>query len=235
MLGTDSHTKVHGAGKASSSPKVPHPVSPHTGTNPLSSEVSDNTVPPLHDPVETDFSTQINPALVKEDPGKAILLVLAELKDIRTQMENLNRLESTTASLVEQLANNTSKVTEMAEAVSHNKADIQELDKDLGSLKNTVESHSSQLTKLQNLKKEITDSSDQTIAKMNKLIDTQRDQVDSFNSGAKTLQKDWKKEVMIEVDKKRGNISPSRIKLLEIDSIWSFWACPKMLKKPPYK
>lgn len=52
------------------------------------------------------------------------------------------------------------------------------------------------------MKKDINEYSEKTVNQMNDLIETQRQQVDSFNSGAKQLQKEWKKEVMVEVNKR---------------------------------
>lgn len=140
--------------------------------------------------------------LAKVDPGRALLLVLAELKDIKSQMAKLHELESTTASLVGQLATNTSKVGELVETVTQNKSKIQEINTEMGGLKEELNSHTSQLANLKQFKEDINESTDKTVAKMNELIDTQRDQVDSFNAGAKQLQKEWKREVMSEVNKK---------------------------------
>lgn len=168
----------------------------------VSLEVSDNIASPSPPAPEDGNSTQINSDLIKKDPGKVLLLVLAELRDIKSQMVKLNHMESTTASLVEQLAQNTSDLGEVVQTASHNRSDIQALNTDLKSLTDKVETHSSQLVQLQGLKEEISESSAQTVAQMNELIDTQRDQVDSFNSGTKLLQKDWSKEVLMEVDRK---------------------------------
>lgn len=65
---------------------------------------------------------------------------------------------------------------------------------------------SQQLEKLQSLEKEISASTEKTVAQMNDLIDVQREQLNTFNSGASQLQKEWKKEVLAEVDKRLERI-----------------------------
>lgn len=164
--------------------------------------VGDNRELPKNGPSGESDSLQIPPELAKEDPGKALLLVLSELRDIKTQMVKLHQLESTTASMVGQLATNTSKMGELVETVSQNKANIEGVGRDLDSLKDKVDKQSSQLVNLQDMKGDMAESTDKAVSKMNELIDIQRDQVESFNSGAKQLQKDWKREVMDEVNKK---------------------------------
>lgn len=186
--------------------QVPGMLLDQTGTISTSPEVSDNMAIDLESP----NSVQTHLEITKEDPGKALLLVLSELRDIKSQMVKLHQLESTTATLVGQLATNTSKMGELVSTVAQNKSSIQELSQDFHSMKVKVESHSSQLVDLQGLKEEFTDTTEKTVTKMNELIDTQRDQVDSFNSGAKQLQKEWKREVMVEVDRKFEDLENRR-------------------------
>lgn len=135
------------------------------------------------------------------NPEKALMLVLEELKEIKTQMVKLNRIENTTASLAEQIATTITRAGELESSVSKNTSKIQEIDERVDSLKTKVEQQDGQLQSLKLMKDEISSSTDKTIAQMNTLIDTQRDQVDSFNSGAKQLQKEWKDDVMAEMKK----------------------------------
>lgn len=196
-----NHTVVQ-TGKENTSSQGVNMCPDHTAASLASPEVGDNGGISLPEIPEAEKSSLATSGITKEDPGKALLLVLAELREIKVQMVKLHQLESTTASLVGQLTTNTSKMGELVETVSQNKTDIGEVKKDMDSLKTKVETHSSQLVNLQELKEDITKSNDLTVAKMNELIDTQRDQVDSFNSGAKQLQKEWKREVMMEVKQK---------------------------------
>lgn len=167
-----------------------------------SHEVSDNRNSTQQESLQGDIHDQITDELTRDDPGKALMLVLSELKDIKTQMVKLHQVELTTASLVGQLATNTSKMGEIVETVAQNKSKIGKMGNELDSLKNTVVSHATKLADMQSIKEEFAQTTDKAVTKMNALIDTQRDQVDSFNAGAKQLQNEWKEEVMLEVDKK---------------------------------
>lgn len=120
------------------------------------------------------------------------------------------KIESSTATLAEQIASTVNKTRELENAVSSNKTSIEELNKDYLALKSKVEAHDSSLAKLQSLEEDISNSTDQTINCMNKLIDTQREQIDSFNEGAKQLQKKWKKEVLEEVNQKFKELEKER-------------------------
>lgn len=212
---TDNHTLLNNSNGTSQV----SPVSEDTSTPTLPKvQVSDNKVPPQPSapegsgaPANTTSGDTLT-GLSKEDPGKALLLVLQELREIKTQMVKLGQMESTTASLVEQLASTVNKTGELEKTAAANKSDISSLNKELKEIKTRVDSQDSKLVKLQNLEDDITESSEKTIAKMNDLIDTQREQVDSFNSGAKLLQKEWKREVMAEVNKKLESMEREREK-----------------------
>lgn len=159
---------------------------------------------------------------LQKDPAKALLLVL-ELKDIKGQMVKSNRLESTTASLAEQtvafigrtskleasVRENADKITTLEEDSStlknkfgENVAKITDLDENLSTLKNKVDQHDQQLANLETLKDDFSDSANKAVEQMNALIDTQRNQVETFNSGAKQLEEQWKKDVLAEMEKK---------------------------------
>lgn len=135
------------------------------------------------------------------NPEKALMLVLEELREIKTQMVKLNRLEDTTASLAEQLATNIAKTGELESTVNQHTSKFQEMKEQVDSLTSKLEQQDSQIQSLNSLKDDISSSTDETVKQMNDLIDTQRQQVDSFNSGARQLQKDWKEDVMSEVKK----------------------------------
>lgn len=207
-------------GDSNSSSKIPprsEDVHANSSVPPLASTgVSDNTAPPVHKQAEGSELTgdaQTKESLTnlsREDPGKALLLVLAELQEIRTQMVELSKIESTTATLAEKISSNVAKTGELEKAVINNKSIVEELSKDYLALKKKVDSQDSKLIKVQELEKDFTETSEKTISSMNRLVDTQREQVDSFNSGAKQLQKDWKKEVMAEVDKRFENLEKER-------------------------
>lgn len=201
--------------------------------------VSDNRGSSINEPIDTSDTPsttdedrdQIKRA--KEDPGGAIVLVLQELQEIRKQMITLNKLESNTASIAEQLAATTNRTTVLESKINTTEAGVislrenlstlesgmaqhkgkqeeietrvKELDGDYAPLKAQVKQHEGKINKLQNLKKELEDfseSSEKNSHKMNELIETQRNQVDSFNGGAKQLEQKWKLDVMAEVEKR---------------------------------
>lgn len=129
-----------------------------------------------------DLPTQFSRA--KEDPGGAILLVLQELQEIRKQMTSLNKMENTTASLVEQLAATTSRTVELESKVQKTEAGVlklngnmatlqkdllkqdtkqgeietklKKLDDNFGPLNTLVQQQQGRLTELETLKKGIT-------------------------------------------------------------------------------
>lgn len=227
----ESPLHVHSPGEEQSGSGMLPQVSDKGGSD----EVSHTTSPGSLDGSTEDDLTHIQQ--VKEDPGKALLLVLAELKEIKVQMINLSKMESTTASLVEQMASNTTKTNELESKLNNTEARANVLGEDLTSLGERVnqqESHvnelhskvgqlgelispiqtkveyqgqqlaqqGQQLAELYSLKKDMKDSSEQIITRMNDLVDTQCNQVDTFNSGVKLLGKEWKEEVMADVEKR---------------------------------
>lgn len=206
-------------------------------------QVSDNRGSGANEPRNTLSSEEYNRnhleqiSKAKEDPGKALMLVLEELQEIRAQMTTLNKMESTTASLVEQLAaamnrtdqletkvnNNEIKVQKLNENflaldtdLSQHKGKCEEMESKLGKLSNNlapleakVDQHEKQLNELKALKEEMADinvPSDKNITRMCELIDIQKEQVDTFNDGATQLERDWKRDVLAEVDKRFNKI-----------------------------
>lgn len=183
-----------------------HEVSPIT----TALAVGDNTVSPRSEAPDDSNGLRDHPDPTKVDPGKALLLVLAELQEIKSQMVKLSQMESTTASIAEQLASNVNKTGELEKEITSNTSSIQEIKKDHQILKTKVESQDAQLVSLQKLKEEIEESSGKTVKQMNDLIETQRQQVDTFNSGSKQLQIEWQKEIMVEVDKRFESLKNER-------------------------
>lgn len=170
----------------------------------------------------------------KGDSETALMLVLEELREIKQQMITLSKMESTTASLVDQLAMTTTKTEELETKFSKHETKMSKLKTDfnenmstfqkelsqqkgkqnelestmkkvklnLDPLKTKISQQEKQLKELHSIKEDFANSSEKTIAVMNDLVETQRAQVDTFNSGAKILEKEWKQEVMAEVDRR---------------------------------
>lgn len=71
-------------------------------------------------------------------------MVLAELREIKTQIVKLSQMESTTASIAEQLAFTINKTRELGKEITSKKSNIQGLKQDYQTLKTKVESQGSQ-------------------------------------------------------------------------------------------
>lgn len=200
-------------------------------------QVSDNREPRSERVEIIDSSSEVvlpHIQQAKGDSGTALMLVLEELREIKEQMITLSKMESTTASLVEQLATTTTKTEELEtkfnnheKTVSKMKTDfnenintlktefsqqqlkqkelestIKKVNINLDPLKTKISQQEKQLKELHSIKEDFSNSSERTISVMNDLVETQRAQVDTFNSVAKQLENDWKKEVLAEVDRR---------------------------------
>lgn len=153
----------------------------------------------------------LDPAsLYKEDPGKTLMLVLTELREIKTQMVKLNSMEATTAALAEQLGGALKKTEELEKTVSGNSAKLNKLGEEVIALNAKMGKQQKALSGFKSMKEEIAKTSAETISQMNGLIDEQRQQVDSFNSGTKQL----KEDIIAEMDKR----TEKRIKEIENNS-----------------
>lgn len=75
----------------------------------------------------------------KEEPDSAIMLVLAELREIKTQMINLSNIETTTASLVEQLAASVTRTGELETKLSSTVSRTEELELQMGNTSSRLE------------------------------------------------------------------------------------------------
>lgn len=88
-------------------------------------DTTPDSIPASTSPPTVDLVDQIQRK--KEDPDGALLLVLAELKEIKSQMIELRKTESVTASLVEQLAANTSRVNDLESKIIKDGTRVQNL------------------------------------------------------------------------------------------------------------
>lgn len=152
----------------------------------------------------------------EEDLAKNILLVLNEIREIKEQIVKLDKIEATTNSLAEQLGGAVKRMAKLDSAVVGNTSKIGKLDEDVLSLHSKVGKQEKVLAGFKTLKVEITKSSAETVAQMNELIDTQRQQVDSFNSGTRRLKQDIISEVDGNLTKKiQHDIS------VEVERLWA--------------
>lgn len=132
-------------------------------------------------------------------------LVLSELKDIKQEIHQhgskLDTIENTTASLAEQLTGVREKTAKLETAVAANASGLKEMNEQLSALKATVAKQESIISNLTNLKEDIKKSSSEAsdaVEKMNELVATQGDQVESFKSTTTYITQD----VMSKVNKK---------------------------------
>lgn len=112
-----------------------------------------------------------------------------------------------------------SKVSKQEKALAGVKQMKEDIDKlknlevECSALKSKIIKQEKSLLGVKQMKEEIAKSSAETIAHMNELIDTQRAQVDSFNSGTKQLQKD----ILAEVERKSGTEQLTKDILAEVE------------------
>lgn len=150
--------------------------------------------------------------------GRTILeMVLEELKDIKSQMAKVVKIESNTESLAKQLVEVSNKTSEMEEALASNSARLKEVNAELATIKTFMGKQECSINSLKNLKSEAAASTSRAVTQMNLLVEEQQTQVESFKSCAK----DIKKDILSEVEK-----TCQRILGEEVEK-----SCQKMVKE----
>lgn len=123
--------------------------------------------------------------------------VLEELKEIKSQMAKVVKIEANTESLAKQLVEVSSRTSEIEEAVASNAARLREVDDEISTIKTFVGRQDCAIKALTNYKAEVAATTSKSINQMNALVDEQQSQVESFKSCAKAI----KKDILCEVDK----------------------------------
>lgn len=167
-------------------------------------EVSDNAAPQPSGGREAcpPNTGNTDPPQIARSDSEAIKLVLSELQDIKSQMGKLNTIEATTTSLAEQMLGVVGRTSKLETTVTSNSARLGEIDDELSMVKTSIKKQEENFSAVQNLKTQFSKESAKTVTSMNALIDTQKEQVDSFNQNVNGL----RQEMVLEMDKKVNKI-----------------------------
>lgn len=145
----------------------------------------------------------------KEDSSeKTLKLVLAELQDIKSQMVKLNKMETTTATLANDLQGVCGRIAELETSATSNSARLREVDDELSTISSTISKQERSLSKVETWKEEVIQSNSTTVSKMKGLIQKQQNQVDSFHSNVDNI----KQDLMSELDKRIDQKVEERVK-----------------------
>lgn len=177
-------------------------------------QVSDNRGNTDIAPHDTPPTGQELPLSFEGDPWHA---TFQELRAMRLEMAKIVHLEKSVESHTKQISEIDQQTTVLETAKDQSTATIKELKKEVASLRELVHNQSSTITNLNKfkedliqsnpkLKEELTKSSEDTVQEMNELIQSQRDQVDSFNETAGNIKHDMKRELQTEIKKVRDDM-----------------------------
>lgn len=167
-------------------------TSASTQTEKAAGGVSDNTHGPYTGGTSDDIDDPLN------SPDKTLLFVLAELKDIKSSMGTIQKIEETTATFSKELSMINSRTAELEESFAATSARVKELGDDVSALKSVTQKQESSMTNLKKMKEEISAENSSKVEEMKELLVSQREQVDSLSSSVA----DIKQEISAEVDKK---------------------------------
>lgn len=179
-----------------------------TQTEGTMDEVSDN---------EED-SDELRKALAS--PGKTLLLVLSELKEIKTTMGTIKKIEETTASISKELSVISSRTAKLEEAHEATSAKVRVLGDDVSALKSATQKHEHSISALQEMKEDIFNSNNKKVGEMERLLGAHKEQVQVLQATADQIKQDLsgaqkeqveelhstakqiKQDISVEVDKK---------------------------------
>lgn len=179
-------------------------VSPNsTGINKDShdEQVSDNTGNPLEGMPARGENTGTPP---KDDPPPQPWdLVLQEIKEIRQRVAVLDKIERSTETHTQQLSGIVQRTSDLESAMEAASEQIKSLSDEVSTLKGVVKTQGETITTLTNRKNDLSKQTAETVAEMNKLVQTQKDQINSFHESSRDL----KHEIRAEVDQKIEKLS----------------------------
>lgn len=139
----------------------------------------------------------------KSKPGEPWHETFLELQAIRATMNKLDRIDTATSTLTEQMSSVLGKTTELENKVETNATQVKDLKAEINTLKDTVAKQGEMIRSITNLKDDYKRATRKTIEEMNDLIQQQKDQVDSFHDKTDRL----KKDILVEVDGKIEDLS----------------------------
>lgn len=152
-----------------------------------------------------------------------LTMVLEELKEIKTQMARVVKIETSTESLAKQLIEVSSKTSEIAESVASNAARLREVDDEIATIKTFVGKQECAINSLKKYKVEVAASTSKSVSQMNALVEEQQSQVEAFKSCTKVI----KQDILREVDKSCEKVVKTELKRINdrVDSIASEAYC----------
>lgn len=180
-------------------------------------------------PAVGDNPAGISPALYcqcgapKGSEQTALTMVLEELKEIKSQMVRVVKIEANTESLAKQLIEVSSRTSEVEETVAANTARLSEVDEKISTIKAFVGKQECSINSLKKLKVEVAAITSKSINQMNVLVEEQQTQVEAFKSCTKII----KQDILREVDKSCEKIVKRELKLINdrVESIASEAYC----------
>lgn len=133
---------------------------------------------------------------------RTLRLVLAELKEIKSEMSSLRKIEEATANFSKELSGISSRTADLEEAFEATSARVRELGDDIFTLKTVARKHEQSIGALQKTKEEISNSTNQKIEGLNKMIEAHRDQVDTLQSTMDQFKQEVSGDVEVKLGKK---------------------------------
>lgn len=169
--------------------------------------MGDNTVngdsPLDHMPGHDDNTNKSKPEGPWQQALRELKATSTELKAIRERMGKLDTIEAATSALTLQLSAVVGKTSELETKVEDNSSKVRSMEEEINTLKERVKKQDREIEKLSKLKEDYKKATRKTIGEMNELIQTQKDQVDSFHEKSNNM----KRDIMDKVDSKMEGLS----------------------------
>lgn len=121
---------------------------------------------------------------------KTLLFVLAELKEIKSSMGAIHKIEETTATFSKELSVISGRTADLEEAFEATSARVKELGDDVSTLKSAAQKQERSMSSLQKMKEEISTSNDKRVEEMKNLIEGQKEQAEALQSSVETIKQD---------------------------------------------
>lgn len=130
---------------------------------------------------------------------KTLLQVLADLNEIKITTAKLHTIEKTTADLSKDIQEVIHRTSELEEVVESSTARIRELGDEVSTLKTVATKQEKAISSLKNMKNEISRSNEKAVKQMTDILESQREQVASFQANYAQIAADIKAEIREEM------------------------------------
>lgn len=135
-------------------------------------EVSDN----------REMAVQTEPLKEQKQPTlpvETILQMAAELKEIRTRVDKLDKIELSISTLTNQIGGLVEHTSKLEHSVDANSTKLNEVTEEVSSLQKTVELQGEAIAKLTTIKTEIKKCNKAALGEMKDLLDKQQEQMET--------------------------------------------------------